>query len=96
VGIVFDDDARMADVLIRGLTADPALTVGINEPYSPADQVYYTVSRHADPHGMLAAMIEVRNDEIAGEDGQRIWADRLANILVAATPHLLGAEQAVV
>jgi predicted N-formylglutamate amidohydrolase len=96
VGIVFGDDARMADALIRGLADEPALTVGINEPYSPADQVYYTVSRHADPHGLLAAMIEVRNDEIGDEDGQRIWADRLANVLVAATPHLLGAEQAVV
>jgi predicted N-formylglutamate amidohydrolase len=96
VGIVFDDDARMADALIRGLGADPALTVGINEPYSPADQVYYTVSRHAGPHRLLAAMIEVRNDEINNEDGQRIWADRLANILVTATPDLLGAEQAVV
>jgi predicted N-formylglutamate amidohydrolase len=96
VGIVFDDDARMADALIGGLAADPALTVGINEPYSPADQVYYTVSRHADPHGLPAAMIEIRNDEIGNEDGQRIWADRLANILVAATPDLLGAEQAVV
>jgi predicted N-formylglutamate amidohydrolase len=41
-------------------------------------------------------MIEVRNDEISVEDGQRRWADRLANILVAATPDLLGAEQAVV
>jgi predicted N-formylglutamate amidohydrolase len=96
VGIVFDHDARLADALIRGLAADPALTLGINEPYSPADQVYYTVSRHAGPPGLLAAMIEVRNDEISVEDGQRRWADRLANILVAATPDLLGAEQAVV
>ena len=44
---MFDDDRRLADVLIRGLDADPALTVGINQPYSPADQVYYTVARHA-------------------------------------------------
>ena len=39
----------MADLLIRELKADPALTVGINEPYSPADHVYYTVERHAGP-----------------------------------------------
>src|SRR3990170_2853518 len=43
-GIVFDDDRRLADFLISGLKADPALTVGINEPYSPADHVYYTVA----------------------------------------------------
>jgi predicted N-formylglutamate amidohydrolase len=98
VGIVFDEEACMANALIRGLTTDPALTVGVNEPYAPADLVYYTVSRHARQHGLLAAMIEIRNDEIADEAGQRAWADRLADILLAATPALLGAaaEHAVV
>lgn len=96
VGILFDDDRRMADLLIRGLKADKALTVGINEPYSPADQVYYTLGRHAGPRGLPAAMIEIRNDEIGDEVGQRSWADRLANILLAATPGLLGARHAMV
>ena len=97
VGIVFDEDARVADALIGRLTADPALTVGVNEPYSPADLVYYTVSRHARPHGLPAAMIEIRNDEIGDEAGQRVWADRLAGILSTATPALLGtSEHAVV
>jgi hypothetical protein len=31
----------MADFLIGGLGADPALTLGINEPYSPADHVLH-------------------------------------------------------
>ena len=43
IGILFDDDRRLADLLIGGLKADPALTVGINQPYSPADGVYYTL-----------------------------------------------------
>ncbi len=96
VGIVFDDDRRMADLLIGGLEADPALTVGINQPYSPADGVYYTLSRHAQPHGLPAAMIEIRNDEIGDEAGQRSWADRLVSILVAATQGLLAERHAVV
>jgi predicted N-formylglutamate amidohydrolase len=96
VGIVFDEDARMANALISGLASDAALTVGINEPYAPADLVYYTVSRHARPHNLPAAMIEIRNDEISNEGGQWAWADRLADILLAATPGLLGAERAVV
>ena len=49
VGILFDDDRRLADLLIGGFKADPALTVGINQPYSPADGVYYTLGRHAHP-----------------------------------------------
>jgi predicted N-formylglutamate amidohydrolase len=96
VGIVFDEDARMANALIKGLATDPGLMVGINEPYSPADLVYYTVSRHARMHRLPAAMIEIRNNEIGEEAGQKIWADRLAEILLAAAPGLLGAQQAVV
>ena len=64
IGIVFGEDRRLADDFIRGLQADPALTVGINQPYAPADQVYYTVERHAGPRGLPAVMIEIRNDEI--------------------------------
>ena len=96
VGIVFGDDRRMADLLIRGLKASPAPTVGINQPYSPADQVYYTVERHAGPRRLLAAMIEIRNDEIGDATGQRRWADQLANILHGATQDLLAGSPAVV
>jgi predicted N-formylglutamate amidohydrolase len=85
IGIVFGDDRRLADILIRDLKADPALTVGINQPYSPADQVYYTVARHSAPRQLPAVMIEIRNDEIADDIAQREWADRLAAILAAAS-----------
>jgi predicted N-formylglutamate amidohydrolase len=47
-------------------------------------------------HRLPAAMIEIRNNEIGEEAGQKIWADRLAEILLAAAPGLLGAQQAVV
>ena len=74
------------------MKTDPALTVGINEPYAPADSVYYTVERHAGPRGLPAAMIEIRNDEIGDEAGQLSWADRLAKIFVAVEPRLVGAS----
>ena len=96
IGILFDDDRRLADLLISGLKADPTLTVGINQPYSPADGVYYTLGRHAHPWGLPAAMVEIRNDEIADEAGQRIWAYRLAAILFAATPGLFESSHAMV
>ena len=96
VGILFDDDRRLADVLIGALKADRALTVGINEPYSPVDHVYYTVARHARPRDLPAAMIEIRNDEIGDEAGQRCWADRLGKIFLAAAPSLRGARHAMV
>ena len=92
VGIVFGEDRRMADLLIRELEAEPALFVGINEPYSPEDQVYYTVERHAHPSALPAVMIEIRNDEIGDQSGQRKWADRLGGILAIAERTLVGAS----
>ena len=94
IGIVFGEDRRLADLLVDELKTDPALSVGINEPYSPADQVYYTVERHAGPLGLPAAMIEIRNNEIGDDAGQRSWADQLAKILVRAEPSLVGARHA--
>jgi predicted N-formylglutamate amidohydrolase len=41
-------------------------------------------------------MIEIRNDEIADEAGQRSWAGRLAHILQAAKPSQVGASLAAV
>jgi predicted N-formylglutamate amidohydrolase len=96
VGIVFGEDRRLADLLIRALQSDPALTVGINEPYAPADNVYYTVERHAGPGRLPAAMIEIRNDEIADASGQRRWAARLTPILAAANRTLAGASHVAV
>lgn len=83
VGVVFDDDRRLSDPLIAALKGDPGLTVGVNQPYSPADRVYYTLTRHARSRGLPAVMIEIRNDLIADEAGQKAWADRLGAILAS-------------
>src|SRR5262249_56195734 len=78
VGIVFDEEACMANALIIGLTADPALTVGVNEPYAPADLVYDTVSRHANPHALFAAMVEIHDEKNAVKAGQEARAGLVA------------------
>jgi len=95
IGVVFGDDRRLADPLVRLLKAEAGLTVGINEPYSPDDGVYYTLRRHAASGRLASVMIEIRNDEIADEGQQHAWADRLADILETVKPELLGAGRAV-
>lgn len=80
-GIIHDDDERMSSAIIERLHAIPGLIVGDNEPYAPADRVYYTIERHARSRGLPCAMIEIRNDEIAEASGQRRWSDRFAEIL---------------
>ncbi|UXN59303.1 N-formylglutamate amidohydrolase [Phyllobacterium zundukense] len=59
IGIIHDADDRVAAPLIAGLQALSEFNVGINEPYSPADRVYYTLERHASAFGLPAVMIEI-------------------------------------
>ncbi|GJE10534.1 MULTISPECIES: N-formylglutamate amidohydrolase [Methylobacterium] len=81
VGILYDRDERFARPLIQALEDDPAgLTVGDNEPYGgglPGD----TIDRHATARGLANALVEIRQDLIAGEAGQAEWAERFARVL---------------
>lgn len=86
IGIIHDDDERLAGPMIAALKRDGSLNVGINAPYSPADRVYYTLERHARSRGLPCAMIEIRNDEIATEAGQEAWGNRLAGIFAELKP----------
>jgi predicted N-formylglutamate amidohydrolase len=86
VGIIHDDDRRLALPLMTALRRLSGVTVGDNEPYSPADRVYFTLERHARSRGLPCAMIEIRNDEISGETGQRKWADLLTGIFSDLEP----------
>ncbi len=81
IGIIHDDDERLSGPLIAGLEAPGHFTVGDNQPYSPADNVYYTLERHARSRGLPCAMIEIRNDEIGDDAGQTRWATLLARLL---------------
>jgi predicted N-formylglutamate amidohydrolase len=90
IGIIHDEDRRLASPLISALKRLAGVIVGVNEPYSPADRVYFTLERHARSRGLPCAMIEIRNDEIAGETGQRKWADLLTGIFSDLEPEEAG------
>jgi len=81
IGVIHDEDDRLARPMLDRLRAIEGVVAAANEPYSPADRVYYTLERHARPRDLPCAMIELRNDEIAGAADQDLWADRLAAIL---------------
>lgn len=86
IGIIHDEDARLAAPLVAALRASEGLTVGVNEPYSPADRVYFTLEHHGRSRGLPCAMIEIRNDEISAQTGQRKWADLLTGIFAELEP----------
>ena len=83
VGLVSTADRRLAEPMLAALRREPDLVVGDNHPYSPADNVDYTIRRHGLERGLAHVMIEVRNDLVASEDGQHAWAMRLAAVLDA-------------
>ena len=79
-GILWDSDDRFAKPLIDGLRAEEGLVVGDNEPYDGA-LAGDTVDRHATARGLANALIEIRQDLIASEDGAAEWAARFARLL---------------
>ncbi len=81
-GLLWDLDDRVARPLIEALAADPLLVIGDNEPYDGAlrgDTMY----RHAIVNGFPHALIEIRQDLIAGPSGVEAWTARLAPIVDA-------------
>ncbi|MDQ2764432.1 MAG: N-formylglutamate amidohydrolase [Pseudomonadota bacterium] len=90
VGVLHDGgDAAFARALIGAFEADPALTVGDNEPYS-MDAIDYTVPLHAYPKRRPYAEIEVRQDLIGTTAGCREWSARLAVALQVAATGIAG------
>ena len=81
-GILWDSDGRAARPLLSMLSADRSLVVGDNEPYDGALRGD-TMSRHAIVNGYAHALIEIRQDLVDTDAGQRQWAERLAPMLEA-------------
>lgn len=81
VGVLSDRDRRLADALIAQLAASGDWCVGDNQPYAPADGVYHSMARHGQDHGLLCAMLEVRNDLLGDALGVQRWCDTLAGAL---------------
>jgi len=82
-GVLYNRDARLASELLRRLRADPGLVIGDNEPYSVGDTTDYTIPEHGERRGLPHVGIELRQDLISAEAGQREWAERLARALVS-------------
>lgn len=79
-GILWDRDGRLPKPLIAALQAEGDLVVGENEPYS-GELEGDTLNRHGTRRGRAHALIEIRQDLIAADDGVAAWVDRLGRIL---------------
>ena len=82
--VLYNRDRRFAHRLMASLNAEKEFTIGDNAPYTVSDASDYTIPVHAERRGLHHVLIEIRQDLIADESGQRDWALRLARLLPLA------------
>jgi predicted N-formylglutamate amidohydrolase len=91
-GVLYNRDPRFAHLLIALLKREEGLVVGDNEPYDVNDATDYTIPVHGERRGLHHVAIEIRQDLIAGDQGQRTWAALLARLLPQAYHELVAAR----
>lgn len=91
LGILHDQDSRLADAMLAQAAAHTTLKTERNQPYGADDGVTHTLQRHAIKSGILNVMIEIRNDLLASAAGQAKAAQELASLLSAALASPRGA-----
>jgi predicted N-formylglutamate amidohydrolase len=83
-GVLYNRDPRFAYLLMALLKREEGLVVGDNEPYSVTDASDYTIPVHGELRGLHHVAIEIRQDLIADEKGQRAWGALLPRLLQQA------------
>jgi len=81
VGVLYHRDTRLAHALRDALRAEGDLVVGDNQPYAVSDTSDYAVPVYGEGRGLVHVELEIRQDLIADEAGQLLWAQRLARLL---------------
>ncbi|MEM7653165.1 MAG: N-formylglutamate amidohydrolase [Pseudomonadota bacterium] len=78
IGVLYDDDARIAHPLIEVLRQqNPDLTIGDNQPYSGKDPSTYSIYAHGINRGIPHVGIEIRQDLIGTKVRSEYWAEIL-------------------
>lgn len=80
IGTLYNRDRRFAEILLRLLHAEGDLVVGDNQPYAASETTDYAIPVHAERRGLAHTGIEIRQDLISDESGQREWAERLTRV----------------
>ncbi len=88
IGVLYHRETALSRIMLDLLRAEGDLAVGANEPYAITDTSDYTVPVHGEARGLPHVEIEIRQDLIADEAGQRSWAARMARLLRLAQARL--------
>jgi predicted N-formylglutamate amidohydrolase len=84
LGVLWRTDERLPVPLLAALRRLDDVLTGDNEPYSARASYEYTLTAHAEAHGLPHCSIEIRQDLIATRAAAVHWARRLAPALRAA------------
>lgn len=88
IGLMFRRDRETANVVLKLLRRDERLRIGCNEPYPISDDSDYTLPTHGEGRGIAHLGLEIRQDLIADEAGQKAWSGRLASVFRQAAAEL--------
>ena len=94
VGVLYNRDRRFAQILMELLHREDGLVVGDNEPYSVTDASDYTIPVHGEQWDLHHVAIEIRQDLITDDAGQRTWAALFARLLPPAYQQLTSLQVA--
>lgn len=81
VGIIHEEDNRLAVKMVQLAQAHTDFKVSLNEPYSKSDGVAHTLDVYGTRNGLINVMIEVRNDLLETTDQQNEITRILTNLL---------------
>ena len=80
IGTLYQHDKVLPPLVLQGLRAEPDLVVGDNEPYAVSDDTDYTIPVHGEKRGLMNTGIEIRQDLISEQAGEKQWAERLTRV----------------
>ncbi len=86
IGILYNADDRLARLAIPAFAA-LGLVVGDQLPYS-GQLLNHTMNRHAEANAIAYLGIEMRQDQVADDHGQRRFADMIGQIIDQCRHHL--------
>lgn len=84
VGVLYDNDERIAQRLLPELLKIDGIAAGDNLPYSGRHPHDFTVDNHAEMAGLPCIGIELRQDLLSNDDDIRRWAESLGHALARA------------
>jgi predicted N-formylglutamate amidohydrolase len=81
LGILHDDDDRLAKAMMKCSKDHTQLRAEFNSPYGASDNVMHTINKHASDQGYINVMIEVKNDLLTNSKAISSVAKDLNNMI---------------